>query len=260
VSIVSLRRPAENERQDAIITPHNCEHFSSAPPGPILGSAVKICTAAGSITTPGRGLIAFDHVFVIDDGSPVMPDDPRVQIKHEGEWPGTLPRIAVYRHEQRLGRSRHVSLSGLVAQLFPLARLRPPLRLRESSCIRVRCARALVVLLKHFFFAGLQRAPGPALIHPQRERRPLPGTPPSFRRGTCLQRPDLDLRNLITPPACWSAMGPLACLPSGARLRAYALSVTVNRPPFAVMSYVFHLPAALMTVGDFAMPTMAPVA
>lgn len=34
-----------------------------------------------------------------------MPDDPRVEVIHEGEWPGTLPRIAVYRHEQRLGRS-----------------------------------------------------------------------------------------------------------------------------------------------------------
>ncbi len=42
-------------------------------------------------------------------------------------------------------------------------------------------------------------------------------------------------------------MGPLACLPSRTPSTVRIVERHVNRPPFAVMSYVFHLPAALMT-------------
>ena len=53
----------------------------------------------------GRGPIAFDHALLIDDASPVLPDDRRVEIIREGEWPESLPKIGLYRFSERLGRS-----------------------------------------------------------------------------------------------------------------------------------------------------------
>lgn len=55
--------------------------------------------------TTGRRPIAYDHILLIDDASPVLPEDPRVQVIHEGDWPGMLPKVAMYRFAQRLGRS-----------------------------------------------------------------------------------------------------------------------------------------------------------
>ncbi len=52
----------------------------------------------------GQGPLAFDHAFLIDDASPLLPDDPRVSVIQEGDWPEVLPRIGLYRFSQRLGR------------------------------------------------------------------------------------------------------------------------------------------------------------
>ncbi len=55
--------------------------------------------------TADSGPIAYDHILLIDDASPILPEDSRVQVIHEGVWPGALPKIAIYRFAQRLGRS-----------------------------------------------------------------------------------------------------------------------------------------------------------
>jgi hypothetical protein len=54
----------------------------------------------GAVAPP----LNFDHLLFIDDASPILPDDSRVAVIHEDEWPESLPPIAIYRHRERLGR------------------------------------------------------------------------------------------------------------------------------------------------------------
>src|SRR5207237_10919079 len=67
-------------------------------------------------------------------------------------------------------------------------------------------------------------------------------------------------RNFTTPAPYCSANGPRGCFASMASAVLTPLSVTVMCGPCARISYVFHLPAALICVAAFATLTMAPVA
>src|SRR5262245_50636681 len=67
------------------------------------------------------------------------------------------------------------------------------------------------------------------------------------------------LRNLTTPAPYCSANGPRACLVSMTSAVLMPLSVTVRCDPCARISYVFHLPPALIGVATLATLTMPPV-
>jgi hypothetical protein len=62
--------------------------------------------------------LAYDHVLFIDDASPEAPDDPRVQVINEGEWPEVLPPVALYRHNHRLGRPSLLDYPGWWRSFF----------------------------------------------------------------------------------------------------------------------------------------------
>lgn len=55
------------------------------------------------VTDPVR--IDFDHVVLMDDASPALPEEPRLPVVREEQWPATLPKVAIYRFASRLGRS-----------------------------------------------------------------------------------------------------------------------------------------------------------
>jgi hypothetical protein len=71
----------------------------------IYGRWLKYNTGAGKP-------FVFDHLLFIDDASPIAPDDPRVEVIHEDEWPDTLPPVALYRHRERLGRPAMLDYPG----------------------------------------------------------------------------------------------------------------------------------------------------
>src|SRR5258706_7373516 len=96
-----------------------------------------------------------------------------------------------------------------------------------------------------------------ARCHPRRERDRTrePEAHPCHQSGrTCT------LRNFTTPAPYCSANGPRACLPSSTSTVLTPLSVTTMCDPCALISYVFHLPAALIGVATLATLTIAPVA